>query len=89
MEVKKFNQISEEEKPVRYMFFNNLKTIKHAIDEMLEYDEEKLDKILQEHDWAVDHIATSTDDIEEVYHFFEAHLESEDHEDEDEDEDND
>lgn len=54
-----------------YMFFQNLKTIKQAVDTLLEIDEQMIDDILSNgHDWAEDHIATSKDDIEEVYNFF-------------------
>lgn len=54
----------------RYMFFQNLKSIKMMIDEMLELDEQTVDDILADgHDWANDHITTSKDDIEEVYNF--------------------
>jgi len=54
----------------RYMFFENLKTIKQMVDEMLELDEEMVDGVLASgHDWAEDHIATSKDDVDEVYHF--------------------
>lgn len=53
-----------------YMFFGNLQTIKRAIDEMLKMDPSKVDAILRNgHDWASDHIATSKDDIEEVFNF--------------------
>lgn len=53
-----------------YMFFENLKIIKAAVDEMLEMDETMVDQILSNgHDWAEDHIATSKDDVDEVYHF--------------------
>lgn len=53
-----------------YMFFQNLKTIHHAIGELLEMDHTKIDQMLNDgHAWAVDHIATSADDVEEVYHF--------------------
>ena len=54
----------------RYMFFENLKIIKKAVDEMLELDEHMVDDLLASgHDWAEDHIATSKDDVEEVYNF--------------------
>ena len=54
----------------RYMFFQNLKTIKQRVDEMLELDEKMVDDILASgHDWANDHIATSKDDVEEVHNF--------------------
>ena len=53
-----------------YMFFQNLKTIKQMVDELLELDEKMVDGILASgHDWAEDHIATSKDDIEEVHNF--------------------
>ena len=53
-----------------YMFFQNLKTIKQAVDEMLKLDEKMVDGVLASgHDWANDHVATSKDDIEEVYNF--------------------
>jgi hypothetical protein len=53
-----------------YMFFQNLHTLKNAIDELLELDPHQVDQILSDgHGWALDHIATSVDDVEEVYHF--------------------
>jgi len=53
-----------------YMFFENLKIIKKAVDEMLNLDKQMVDNILSDgHDWAEDHMATSKDDAEEVYNF--------------------
>ena len=53
-----------------YMFFQNLKTIKDAVDAMLQMDPMMVDQILSNgHDWANDHITTSKDDVEEVYNF--------------------
>lgn len=53
-----------------YMFFQNLHTLKHAVEELLELDPHKVDQILSDgHGWALDHIATSVDDVDEVYHF--------------------
>lgn len=53
-----------------YMFFGNLKTIKRLVDEMLEMDEAEVDAMLTNgHNWALDHIATSKDDVEEVFNF--------------------
>jgi hypothetical protein len=52
------------------MFFQNLKTMHHAIGELLNMDHSQIDQLLSNgHGWAVDHIATSADDVEEVYHF--------------------
>lgn len=57
-------------KSLNYMFFGNLKTIKGIVDEMMEMDESEVDSLLKNgHDWAVDHIASSMDDIQEVYNF--------------------
>ena len=50
-----------------YMFFQNLKTIKKMVDAMLQLDPSQIDQMLSDgHGWAVDHIATSKDDVEEV-----------------------
>ncbi len=50
-----------------YMFFQNLISIKHYIEEILNMDPAQVDELLKNgHDWACDHIATSKDDIQEV-----------------------
>ena len=75
--IKTFNSFNNDNKSVKenaetqnYMFFGNLKTIKRLVDEMLEMDETEVDAILTNgHNWAVDHIATSKDDVEEVFNF--------------------
>lgn len=65
-----------------YMFFQNLKTIHHAIGELLQMDSSQVDKLLSSgHGWAVDHITTSADDVEEVYHFITTNLGHEDSDD--------
>ena len=65
-----------------YMFFQNLKTIHHAIGELLQMDSAQVDKLLSSgHGWAVDHITTSADDVEEVYHFITTNLGHEDSDD--------
>lgn len=69
--LKKFNEnSSENDETQNYMFFNNLMTIKRLVDDMLEMNETEVDEMLTNgHNWALDHIATSKDDIEEVYNF--------------------
>lgn len=74
-----FNNVNEHQDTQNYMFFGNLQTIKRLVDEMLEMDESELDNILKEHNWALDHIATSKDDIEEVFNFLAGHNEPESH----------
>ena len=60
----------QKEEIQNYMFFRNLQVIKTAIDSVLEMDPTAVDQMLSAgHDWAVDHIATAVDDVEEVYHF--------------------
>jgi hypothetical protein len=59
-----------EQREDNYMFFQNLKTIQHAVTELLQMDPAHVDELLSNgHAWAVDHITTSADDVEEVYHF--------------------
>ena len=66
--LKKFE--NSENKEANYMFFNNIKTIKKNIDNLLSLDESEIDELLKNgHDWAVDHISTSKDDSEEVSNF--------------------
>lgn len=52
-----------------YMFFQNIKQINQLTSEILKLDQNKLDELMNEHSWAIDHIATSKDDIEEVANF--------------------
>lgn len=71
--------------PQNYMFFGNLKTIKRLVDKMLEMDEAEVDAMLTNgHNWALDHIATSKDDVEEVFNFIAGHSDEyeEEHEEE-------
>jgi len=53
-----------------YMFFGNLETLKRMINELVQMDAKQVDEILKGgHNWAVDHIASSADDVQEVYNF--------------------
>lgn len=66
-----YETMQEEKHEVKnYMFFNNLHTIKEKVDKMLSMDKNTVDKMISDgHDWANDHIATSKDDVEEVYNW--------------------
>lgn len=60
-----------------YMFFQNLKTIKKMVDAMLLMDPSQVDQMLADgHGWALDHIATSKDDVEEVGGFLMGSIDS-------------
>lgn len=66
----------QEKETQNYMFFQNLKTIRNAVDELMNMDPAQVDKLLSAgHAWAVDHITTSADDVEEVYHFLTSNME--------------
>jgi hypothetical protein len=78
---KQWNKLTTEEneeefvKDNNYMFWQNLKNIQEACNELLNMDKEEVNKILDNgHDWAIDHISTSCDDIEEVYHFIDSNI---------------
>lgn len=69
---------NEGRETMNYMFWQNLKTIHHASGELLEMNQQQIDEMCANgHAWAVDHIASSADDVEEVYHFFESNIEDE------------
>jgi len=73
-----------------YMFFQNLISIKHHIEEILNLNPDEVDALLQNgHDWACDHIATSKDDIQEVGEWLRNGMENSHHEEEDKDDDDD
>ena len=70
---KKASEIAEDDhmeggsEKQHYMFFQNLASIKHYIDEIMKMNPDEVDNLLKNgHDWAADHIATSKDDIQEV-----------------------
>lgn len=60
---------SEEELEENDMLTQNLRNMKDDADEILSMDKDELKKKLRGHDWALDHISTSTDDTEEVADF--------------------
>jgi|688.fasta_scaffold92568_5 hypothetical protein len=58
-----------------YMFFSNLKQMHRMAEELLSMDKTAIDSILTNgHNWASDHIATSKDDVEEVYNFLKTEI---------------
>ena len=73
--IKRFTQfkklISENhDEDENYMFFANISNIKRMCEEILEMDSSMVDsKLTDGHGWAVDHIATSKDDVAEVCDF--------------------
>tara|TARA_R110001592_G_scaffold171394_4_gene409688 strand:+ start:4939 stop:5751 length:813 start_codon:yes stop_codon:yes gene_type:complete len=63
-------KLDEDSKNENYMFFQNLKEIKENIESILSLDENEVDNTLSDgHGWALEHMATAKDDIEEVASF--------------------
>jgi len=59
-----------------YMFFQNLSTVKHYLEEIMAMDKNKVDALLSAgHDWAIDHLSTSTDDLAEVTNWLRGEME--------------
>lgn len=63
------NKESNSEAPKNYMFFGNVKNMKNMLDELSKMDQSDVDKMLDEHDWASDHISVAAENIEHVYNF--------------------
>jgi hypothetical protein len=67
----------EDENDNNYMFWQNLQMINELSAKLLAMDKTNVDAIIANgHAWAVDHISTSFDDIDEVYHFLESNNQS-------------
>ncbi|NBO22828.1 hypothetical protein EBU94_05750 [bacterium] len=74
--IERFDDFEGQEKEVEshhlksYMFFENLKTIRREVIEMLNFDERDVDSILLDgHNWAEDHISSSKELVEQVCDF--------------------
>jgi len=70
---KTLRSLKEHQETDNYMFFGNLSTMKRLIDELLTMDESQIDAILNEHDWASDHISVATENLEQVFDFLAGH----------------
>lgn len=78
----------ERDENQHYMFFQNLETIQHCIEEIMAMSKEEIDELISNgHDWASDHVATSKDDIEEVANWLRSSLSGEESSEEKEEED--
>ena len=61
-----------------YMFWQNLKNMNEDVVTMLKMDKQKVDSLIADgHAWAVDLVATSKENVEQVYHFIEANINGE------------
>ena len=73
----KLRQISESHdgKPENYMFFGNLEQMRRQCEILMEKDENAIDGIMKEHDWAQDHIAEAKSLLDQVFDFLMNELE--------------
>ena len=78
-EMSESRYIKEHDEQENYMFFSNIENIHRMCQEILNMDESDVDAILSEHNWALDHAATSADDIQEIYQFLLTHKPSAHH----------
>lgn len=70
---KTLKSLKEYKETQNYMFFGNLETMKRLVDELLTMDQSQIDSILNEHDWASDHISVATENLEQVFDFLAGH----------------
>lgn len=66
---KKLRQISEEMETENYMFFGNIQQMQRQCEMLMKEDQDKIDSILKEHDWAQDHIAEAKSLLDQVFDF--------------------
>jgi hypothetical protein len=60
----------DDDEPSNYMFFSNLKRIQELAKMILEMDQEKIDKMLNDgHDWANDHVTVAKENLSHVFEF--------------------
>ena len=62
--------MKEGEDTKNYMFFSNLENMKKMVDELSNMSPDMIDKMLDEHDWASDHMSVATENLEHLYNFF-------------------
>jgi hypothetical protein len=57
---------SEDKEINHYMFFENLNIIKQCIEDVLKMNPEEIDVLLEDHDWASDHVSGASTSIQRV-----------------------
>lgn len=68
---KHLKSISEGEdmKHENYMFFGNIEQMKRQCELLMKENHDEIDNILQEHDWAQDHISEAKSLLDQVFDF--------------------
>jgi len=53
-----------------YMFFKNIQTLHRLVSEMLQFDQQKVNTLLNDgHNWAEDHLSVAKESVSHVYNF--------------------
>jgi hypothetical protein len=68
---------SKDEELNNYMFFENLHIIKRCIDDVLKMNQEEIDALLEEHNWATDHISGASLSVQRVCSFIKNEIKKE------------
>jgi hypothetical protein len=68
---------SKDEEFNNYMFFENLHIIKRCIDDVLKMNHKEIDALLEEHNWATDHISGAGLSVQRVCSFIKNEIKKE------------
>ena len=75
--IKESKEDSEGEELNNYMFFENLHNIKRCIDDVLKMNHKEIDALLEEHNWATDHISGASLSVQRVCSFIKNEIKKE------------
>jgi hypothetical protein len=75
--IKESEEDSKGEELNHYMFFENLNIMKQCIDDVLNMNHKEIDVLLEDHDWASDHISGASTSIQRVCSFIKNEIKKE------------
>jgi hypothetical protein len=64
-----------EDRPENYMFFDNIKQMERQCNMLMKYNENTIDSIMKNHDWAQDHISEAKSLLDQVFDFLKNQIE--------------
>jgi hypothetical protein len=75
------DDMNDSSETTSYMFFKNIQTVHRLVEEMLQYDHQKVNELLNDgHNWAEDHLSVAKENVSHVYNFVANKLVKENHE---------
>lgn len=70
MDIKKYTEYDTDTEHNNYMFFQNLKILRDISDEILNMNQDEIDRLIDDkHDWIEDHVSTAKESVSQVYNF--------------------